>query len=88
VIGARSTYQHPAAELARNLASHLDPQARLTDTASSGERHEPVVGEYLPHVVHLGVSAHETRELDRKMLGDNGVRCTQRREVVANVGMA
>ena len=63
---------HPAAESTGDLGGDLHRQARFADTARAGERHEPVVGQDLPHVVHFGFAAHETRELHRKMLGDNG----------------
>ena len=79
---------HRVAELAGHLGGDLRRQPCFTHTAGAGQGDEPVVGQQPAHVVHFGLAAHETRELHRKSRGDNGFARSQRREVVAKIGVA
>jgi hypothetical protein len=61
---------------------------RLTHPTRAGQTHQPVIGQQLPHVAHLGLAPNETGELYRKIMGDNHAGCAQRRELNAQIGMA
>ena len=79
---------HTVTELRRDARRDLNGETGLAGAAGTGQRHQPVVGQQLLHVSHLCAAAHETGELHRKMVGDNGRGYPQRRELVYKVGMA
>lgn len=66
----------------------LDRQACLAGATGSRQIHQPVVGQQLPYIGDLRAATDETGELDRKILRLNARRCPQRREFVAQVGVA
>ena len=78
----------PVAELAGQLARDLDRQPGFARPAGTGQGHQPVLAQQLAHLGQLRVTAHETGQLHRKMLGGNGFGYAQRRELVDHIGMA
>ena len=79
VIGARSAYHAPSPNSLARLARDLDRQPGLTHPAGTGQGHQPVVRQQLPHPGQFGTTAHETGELYRKVLGRNDFRNAKRR---------
>ena len=89
VIGARSTYHTPSPNSPDMLARDLNRQSGLAHSTGTGQRHQPVLGQRAP-APQSARSSRPTKlvSCDRKMLGNNGFRCPQRREFVDQVGMA
>ena len=78
----------PVAEITRPLGGHLHRQPGLAHAARPDQGDQPIAGHRIPQAADFRLAPNETRELGRKIMGcDVGVRA-QRREVVAQVGVA
>ena len=80
--------ENAVGEVTAHLAGDLDRQPGLARSACAGQGHEPVVGQRTADLRDLRCAADEARQLSRKIMSGNGIRCPQRREVVAQIGMA
>ena len=76
------------AELGRGASRDLNCETGLAGATGTGQRHQPVVGQQLPHVSNLCAAADKAGELHWKVMHTNAFRGTQRREIVAQVRMA
>ena len=77
-----------AAELTGQLGRSLYREPCFTDAARAGQRHNAVFGQQVTGLVQLRLASNKTRQLNWKMLFDNGFSHPQRRESVNQVGMA
>ena len=75
-------------ELTAHLAGDFDGQPGLACAARAGQGDQPVVGQEAADLGDLRGTADEARQLSRKIVRSNGIRCPQRREVVAQIGVA
>ena len=80
--------ENAVGEVTAHLAGDLDRQPRLACAACAGQGHEPVVGQGAADLGDLCCAADEARQLRREIMRGNGIRCPQRWEVVAQIGMA
>ena len=88
MIGARSTYHTPSPNSSRHLARDLDGETGLTRATCASQGDKAVLREKLAHLRYLRAAANETRELCGQSLRHSRFGDSQRRELVAKVGMA
>ena len=88
-IGDRRKIRVPdsVTELGRDASRDLNSETSLAGAAGTGQRHQPVSGQQLPHILHLGFAPNKTRELHRKVMRTNALSGTQWRELVTQVGV-
>ena len=89
-MGERSQVDvpHAVGEVVEHLACDLDGETRLTRPAIASQCDDAVLLEKLAHFRHLRIAADETRELCGQSLRCSRFGHSQRRKLVAEVGMA